>query len=108
MDEGVHTLHALKFLLLPLGMIVIWLCWKRLQRAGNCGCVLVLGDFGRSPRMQYHTISLSQHLEHVDVLAYLGSDNTRGFDTHTILDEDRLQEHVLFLLFFYYSNTPSS
>lgn len=71
MDEGVHTLHALKFLQLPLGMLVIWLCWKRLQRAGNCGCVLVLGDFGRSPRMQYHTISLSQHLEHVDVLAYL-------------------------------------
>eukprot|EP00041_Stephanoeca_diplocostata_P039226 m.1600846 g.1600846 ORF g.1600846 m.1600846 type:complete len:481 (-) comp25352_c1_seq1:8447-9889(-) len=34
-------------------------------------CVLVLGDFGRSPRMQYHSISLSQ-LDNtcVDVVAY--------------------------------------
>ena len=35
-------------------------------------CVLVLGDFGRSPRMQYHTLSLATHYDHVDVVAYLG------------------------------------
>ncbi|KAJ9528520.1 hypothetical protein QJQ45_020513 [Haematococcus lacustris] len=40
-----------------------WTCW-----------VVVLGDFGRSPRMQYHTLSLShQHNARVHVVAYAGS-----------------------------------
>ncbi|XP_054711993.1 chitobiosyldiphosphodolichol beta-mannosyltransferase-like [Uloborus diversus] len=36
--------------------------------------VLVLGDFGRSPRMQYHTLSLSKRKLWVDVVAYKGAD----------------------------------
>ncbi|EEC06127.1 beta1,4 mannosyltransferase, putative [Ixodes scapularis] len=36
-------------------------------------CVLVLGDFGHSPRMNYHSLSLAKAGFKVDVLAYGGS-----------------------------------
>ncbi|RCI08447.1 hypothetical protein L249_8880 [Ophiocordyceps polyrhachis-furcata BCC 54312] len=32
--------------------------------------VLVLGDIGRSPRMQYHALSAAKHGYHVDIVAY--------------------------------------
>ena len=35
--------------------------------------VLVLGDVGRSPRMQYHALSLAKHGFHVDLIGYLDS-----------------------------------
>ncbi|KAI9737553.1 MAG: mannosyltransferase [Cirrosporium novae-zelandiae] len=36
--------------------------------------VLVLGDIGRSPRMQYHALSIAKHGGHVDLIGYLESD----------------------------------
>ncbi|XP_030646563.1 chitobiosyldiphosphodolichol beta-mannosyltransferase [Chanos chanos] len=36
-------------------------------------CVLVLGDIGRSPRMQYHAISLSKHGYNVSFIGFLGT-----------------------------------
>jgi beta-1,4-mannosyltransferase len=35
--------------------------------------VLVLGDIGRSPRMQYHAMSIAKHGGRVDVIGYKGS-----------------------------------
>ncbi|XP_047957226.1 UDP-glycosyltransferase TURAN [Salvia hispanica] len=41
----------------------------------NRVCVVVLGDIGRSPRMQYHALSLArQALLDVDIVAYGGSE----------------------------------
>lgn len=34
--------------------------------------VVVLGDIGRSPRMQYHALSLIRHGFHVDMIGYRG------------------------------------
>lgn len=34
--------------------------------------VLVLGDIGRSPRMQYHALSIAKHGGHVDLIGYHG------------------------------------
>lgn len=34
--------------------------------------ILVLGDIGRSPRMQYHAISVAKHGNKVDLIAYKG------------------------------------
>ena len=39
--------------------------------------ILVLGDVGRSPRMQYHAISISKHGGVVDLIGYGGE--TRYF-----------------------------
>ena len=45
--------------------------------------VVVLGDFGRSPRMQYHALSLAdQALLEVDVVAYTGSTPREEIVTH--------------------------
>jgi beta-1,4-mannosyltransferase len=35
--------------------------------------VIVLGDLGRSPRMQYHALALAEHQAQVDVVAYAGT-----------------------------------
>lgn len=34
--------------------------------------ILVLGDIGRSPRMQYHALSIARHGGHVDLIGYQG------------------------------------
>ena len=45
--------------------------------------VVVLGDFGRSPRMQYHALSLADSLgADVDVVAYTGSEPRREVASH--------------------------
>uniref|UniRef100_A0A3Q2X0J8 ALG1 chitobiosyldiphosphodolichol beta-mannosyltransferase n=1 Tax=Haplochromis burtoni TaxID=8153 RepID=A0A3Q2X0J8_HAPBU len=49
--------------------------WGRSLRRRDDGtsrrvCVLVLGDIGRSPRMQYHALSLSKHGYHVTFVGF--------------------------------------
>jgi beta-1,4-mannosyltransferase len=34
--------------------------------------VVVLGDIGRSPRMQYHALSIAKHGGHVELIGYHG------------------------------------
>eukprot|EP00051_Salpingoeca_urceolata_P017822 m.245833 g.245833 ORF g.245833 m.245833 type:complete len:131 (-) comp19054_c0_seq9:43-435(-) len=46
----------------------LWLVPKEKRSVG----VLVLGDLGRSPRMQYHCLSLLGHDRPVDTIAYGG------------------------------------
>lgn len=36
-------------------------------------CVVVIGDVGRSPRMQYHAVSLAKEGYQVDIVGYSGS-----------------------------------
>ena len=38
--------------------------------------VLVLGDIGRSPRMQYHALSIAKHGGMVDLIGYQGQGQT--------------------------------
>lgn len=43
----------------------------------ECQCsvqVVVLGDIGRSPRMQYHALSIAQHGGRVDLIGYVDSE----------------------------------
>uniref|UniRef100_UPI00358FE865 chitobiosyldiphosphodolichol beta-mannosyltransferase isoform X2 n=1 Tax=Myxine glutinosa TaxID=7769 RepID=UPI00358FE865 len=53
-------------------MFVAVLLAGRLRKA-NGVCVLVLGDIGRSPRMQYHALSFARHGIRVHLLGYRGS-----------------------------------
>lgn len=43
--------------------------WK----AGKTTYVVVLGDIGRSPRMQYHALSIAKHRGRVYLIGYQGS-----------------------------------
>ncbi|NXP42253.1 ALG1 mannosyltransferase, partial [Leiothrix lutea] len=53
--------------------LLFLLLWRWRRRAGGAGrvCVAVLGDLGRSPRMQYHALSLARHGREVALLGYL-------------------------------------
>ncbi|XP_068581919.1 chitobiosyldiphosphodolichol beta-mannosyltransferase [Cebidichthys violaceus] len=55
------------------GLLVSLLWWlrRRDDRTERRVCVLVLGDLGRSPRMQYHALSLSKHGYHVTFVGFL-------------------------------------
>lgn len=55
---------------------------SRIRPSGRAA-VVVLGDIGRSPRMQYHALSLARqaHLE-VDIVAYGGSDPHSAVKEH--------------------------
>lgn len=44
------------------------------RNAGRRVAVVVLGDFGHSPRMNYHALSLAREDLQVDVVAYQGED----------------------------------
>jgi threonine dehydrogenase-like Zn-dependent dehydrogenase len=51
--------------------------------------VLVLGDIGRSPRMQYHAMSIAKHGGRVDVVGYAG--NVPFFYGHMLLTTLRIR-----------------
>ncbi|GBG83724.1 hypothetical protein CBR_g37525 [Chara braunii] len=57
----------------------------------NRAAVVVLGDIGRSPRMQYHSLSLADQANlHVDIVAYGGS------SPHEVLSKHpRIRMHLL-------------
>lgn len=44
------------------------------ERSANRVQILVLGDIGRSPRMQYHALSIAKHGAQVDLIGYIESD----------------------------------
>lgn len=50
--------------------------------------VVVLGDIGRSPRMQYHALSLAKHGALVQMIGYQGMFDEIIAKRDTILDED--------------------
>ncbi|XP_053411748.1 chitobiosyldiphosphodolichol beta-mannosyltransferase [Nycticebus coucang] len=59
-------------LLLPLLVVGSWKRWGR-GRAARHVLVVVLGDVGRSPRMQYHALSLAKHGFSVTLLGFCNS-----------------------------------
>ncbi|XP_034939473.1 chitobiosyldiphosphodolichol beta-mannosyltransferase [Chelonus insularis] len=73
------------FMLLLISSLVIiitswnlWTLWsKRKFREEKRVCVVVLGDIGRSPRMQYHSLSLMKQGYFVDIVGYSGSEPLR-------------------------------
>lgn len=52
-----------------------------LQLRKRNACVIVLGDIGRSPRMQYHAQSLLEDNYNVDIIGYM---ETRPLDALTV------------------------
>ncbi|GFU28345.1 chitobiosyldiphosphodolichol beta-mannosyltransferase [Nephila pilipes] len=65
--------------------------------------VVVLGDFGRSPRMQYHALSLSKHKFQVDVVAYKGAEPLQE-----IINNENIHLHYLKDIPKFLSSLPKS
>ncbi|XP_070580120.1 chitobiosyldiphosphodolichol beta-mannosyltransferase-like [Ptychodera flava] len=64
---GMYLLLALLAVFLVVCMAIRWPAMEKRV------CLLVLGDIGRSPRMQYHALSFAKHGYHVDLIGYGGS-----------------------------------
>ncbi|XP_068823359.1 chitobiosyldiphosphodolichol beta-mannosyltransferase [Capricornis sumatraensis] len=73
------------FLFLPPLLLVAWKHWRR-GRAARHVTVVVLGDVGRSPRMQYHALSLAKSGFSVTLLGFC---NSKPHDE--LLQSDRIQ-----------------
>ncbi|XP_058797980.1 chitobiosyldiphosphodolichol beta-mannosyltransferase [Phymastichus coffea] len=54
-----------------VGLLIAFL-FKRRQRTESV-CIIVLGDVGRSPRMQYHAASFAKEQYAVEIVGYKGS-----------------------------------
>ncbi|KAH0951382.1 hypothetical protein HN011_007141 [Eciton burchellii] len=74
---------------LLLIFIVCKFCLKKFKFDKNV-CVLVLGDIGRSPRMQYHAISFAKEGFTVDIIGYPGSSPLKE-----IIESPCIQIHYL-------------
>ena len=55
-------------------------------------CVVVLGDVGRSPRMQYHTLSLAKNGFSVDLIAYKGSRPTQEIENNVRIKQSLMND----------------
>ncbi|KAK7507548.1 hypothetical protein BaRGS_00001483 [Batillaria attramentaria] len=60
-------------LLTPIVFLILYLLLNYFVKGERCVCIVVLGDIGRSPRMQYHAMSLAQHGYFVHIVGYRGS-----------------------------------
>ena len=60
---------SLLLLLLLLLLLISWKRWRR-GRSPQHVVVVVLGDVGRSPRMQYHALALAQRGFSVTLLGF--------------------------------------
>ncbi|KAL9064316.1 MAG: hypothetical protein Q9161_008948 [Pseudevernia consocians] len=61
------------------------------DRSANRVQILVLGDIGRSPRMQYHALSIAKHGAHVDLIGYRESD----IHPDILANSDAIRVHTL-------------
>lgn len=74
MIELLGFLFSVGLILSGLGLSLLILCSIRWREQPGEGLVqvVVLGDAGRSPRMQYHCLSLVQQQFNVDLIGYGG------------------------------------
>ena len=59
-------------ILLTLALLLWPSCHKTDSKDGCSVTIVVLGDIGRSPRMQYHALSIVKHGGTVQLVGYLG------------------------------------
>lgn len=80
MMEVLSVLFTIVFLLFSgaIALVILASVWWRETTGEGLVQVVVLGDAGRSPRMQYHCLSLVQLNYSVDLIGYGGTE--RGLD----------------------------
>jgi len=60
------------FIYIIIALIIVLILKSRLGAKGKRVHVVVLGDIGRSPRMQFHALSLTNVGFQVYIFGYLG------------------------------------
>ena len=69
---ALSTLFTVLILCLPQGYAAANSIDKGTKSTRQRIQILVLGDIGRSPRMQYHALSIARHGGDVDFVGYTG------------------------------------
>lgn len=83
-------LVALALLCVLCTAAVIYIALPSSARHGKGSVqVVVLGDIGHSPRMQYHALSIASKNGHVDIVGYLGKNTIYETRKELILVVDR-------------------
>ena len=79
MMEILSVLFTIVFLLCSgaIALVILASVWWRETTGEGLVQVVVLGDAGRSPRMQYHCLSLVQLNYSVDLIGYGGTEDRR-------------------------------
>ncbi|CAL8275205.1 unnamed protein product [Lota lota] len=88
LSSGFTTCHLVSLSALAVCVFVFcrYLRWRSAGPSEERVCVVVLGDIGRSPRMQYHALSLSKHGYQVDFVGFLGTK-----PHNDVLNEDKIK-----------------
>lgn len=74
LESDLPLIASLLFITLALIVLIYPTTYARPPPGEKCRVVLlVLGDIGRSPRMQYHALSLARNGFGVDIVGYNGS-----------------------------------
>ncbi|KAK7111149.1 chitobiosyldiphosphodolichol beta-mannosyltransferase-like [Littorina saxatilis] len=60
-------------LLTPFVFVLLYIFMNYMVKGEKSVCIVVLGDIGRSPRMQYHAVSLAKSGFYVNIVGYGGS-----------------------------------
>lgn len=60
------------FIALPPVCILLYIALNYFVPGKRSVCIVVLGDIGRSPRMQYHALSFVESGYDVDIVGYSG------------------------------------
>eukprot|EP00913_Durusdinium_trenchii_P016167 g15193.t1 len=77
-----QVIYLIMFTCLLLVLLVIWYRRGLQSPAEPHVAVIVLGDIGRSPRMQYHAVSLAKHGCEVSLVGYAGAQPTAEVLSH--------------------------
>lgn len=72
-------------IVLPILLLVVLLLPSEYrEQSAFRSAVLVLGDIGRSPRMQYHALSIAKHGGSVDLIGYNGMSRLTACASSTV------------------------
>lgn len=73
MGVATQLVVALAIMCAVLLAVAFFLLPSRSNKRKGLIQIVVLGDLGRSPRMQYHALSIAKYGGHVDMIGYLGT-----------------------------------
>ncbi|OLL23159.1 Chitobiosyldiphosphodolichol beta-mannosyltransferase [Neolecta irregularis DAH-3] len=93
LDSTQYTYMTFIFCLFAVFLFAVIILRPRTRNTSKRVTIVVLGDIGRSPRMQYHAQSLAKLGFQVDFIGYLDS-----MPLKDIVDCDRIELHDLYRL----------
>ncbi|XP_076459838.1 chitobiosyldiphosphodolichol beta-mannosyltransferase-like [Babylonia areolata] len=87
-------------LLTPFMFVVLYILVNYFVKGEKSVCIVVLGDIGRSPRMQYHALSLSRSGFYVNIVGYGGSIPHKQIRENESIEINAISEAPQFFKYF--------